>query len=222
MPASRLPASLLRLAGLLLACGLVAACQNTYFNALEKIGIEKRKVLADRLEAVRGSQEKAEEAYVDALTAFRSVVDFDGGDLERTYNRMKGKLDSATSRADALSERIDKVESVAKALFDEWDRELSEYQDASLRARSRETLQRTRSRYKEVEAALHRAEASFKPALATLHDQVLYLKHNLNAAALGSLKAELPRIEADAERLRRDLQAANAEAERFLKEFEAG
>ena len=197
----------------------LVACQSAYYGALETVGIEKRDVLVDRVATARKAQAQAQEAYVDALDAFRAVVAFDGGDLERTYNRLKGKAEGARAQATTLGSRIDAVDSVATALFKEWEKELAQYRDANLRARSREQLAQTKSRSAQVLAAMRRAQASFEPALARLEDQVLFLKHNLNASAIGSIKDELPRVQADAERLKRDIEAAVAEADKFLAEF---
>lgn len=200
-----------------LAC--LGACQSAYFGALEKIGIAKRELLLDRVDAARDSQGEAEQAYVDALTAFRAVVSVDAGELEAVYLKLKASHDEAAARAQAFGERIAAVESVAAALFKEWEGELAQYGDAGLRAKSKAQLERTRSRYRSVDQAMRRAEASFRPALKLLGDQVLFLKHNLNAAAIGAIKDELPRLQADAATLQRDVQRATAEAERFLKEF---
>lgn len=199
----------------------LGGCQSAYYGALEKVGIAKRDVLVDRVVAARKSQDEAQTAYVDALEQFRSVVAVDGGNLEATYHRLKGRLEQAQARADAFSARIDAVESVADALFREWSAELKQYQDAGLRARSKTAQERTRVRYQAVQQAMRRAEASFKPALAGLNDQVLYLKHNLNAVAIGAIKNELPRMQDDAERLRRDIEHSSSEADRFLREFKS-
>jgi len=197
----------------------LAGCQSAYFGALEKIGIAKRDLLLDRVDAARSAQGQAEQAYVDALTRFREVVSVDAGELETVYLRLKASHDDATARTKAFGERITAVESVADALFAEWQGELAQYGDAGLRAKSKAQLERTRSRYRSLDQAMRRAEASFQPALKVLGDQVLYLKHNLNAAAIGAIRDELPRLQADAASLQRDVQRATAEADRFLKEF---
>lgn len=201
------------------ACLLLAACQSAYYGTMEKFGYAKRDILVERVDAARTSQDEAQKAYVDALTEFRSVVAFDGGSLEAIYNKLKGRLDEAKARAQAFGARIDAVESVATALFREWEGELQQYHDVSLRAQSKTQLERTRARYETVRTAMRRAQASFEPALGALNDQVLYLKHNLNAAAIGAIKSELPRMQEDADRLRRDIEQSSAEAERFLREF---
>jgi len=65
-------------------------------------------------------------------------------------------------------------------------------------------------------ASLERSEASMGPVLTQLKDNVLYLKHNLNAAAIGGLSAEMGSIEADIEVLLADMRESIAEADRFL------
>ena len=50
-------------------------------------------------------------------------------------------------------------------------------------------------------------------------NQVLYLKHNLNATANGAIKRELPRTQEDAARPRHDLEQSSAGADRFLRDF---
>lgn len=201
------------------ALPLLAACQSAYYSALEKVGIAKRELLLDRVDAARSAQGDAEQAYVDALTAFRAVVAVDAGELESVYLKLKASHDEATARAQGFGDRVAAVESVAEALFKEWEGELAQYSDAGLRAKSKAQLERTRGRYRTLDQAMRRAQASFQPALKVLGDQVLYLKHNLNAAAIGAIKDELPRLQADAESLRRDVQKATAEADRFLEEF---
>jgi hypothetical protein len=116
--------------------------------------------------------------------------------------------------------RIRDVESVAEALFAEWQRELGQYSSASLRAKSEQQLRQTRARYGEMLGAMKRAEARLEPALQPLRDQVLFLKHNLNARAVAGLKGEVAKIDAQVNRLVAELDAAIAEANRFIADLE--
>jgi hypothetical protein len=209
---------------LALCAGLVAAvasgCQKTYYRALEKVGIEKRELLSRRVEKAKESQEEAQEEFKSALDEFKTVVGFEGGELERHYDRIRDAYDSAEARANTVAERIEAIESVAAALFDEWEAELEQYQDADLRRKSAAKLADTRRRYAQLIRVMRRAEARLEPVLRKLHDHVLFLKHNLNAAALTSLKDEVPKLEADVARLVTEMKAAIAEADRFLAELE--
>ncbi len=57
------------------------------------------------------------------------------------------------------------------------------------------------------------------PVLIKLKDYVLYLKHNLNAKAIGSLSGEMVSIEKDVEKLIRDMNVSIKEAESFINNF---
>lgn len=199
-----------------LSLALVSACSATYYKTLETFGIEKRDVLVDRIDDARAAQDDAKEEFLSALDRYRALVTVDGGDLEATYDRLKAAYERSTRRADEVSERIDAVEEVADDLFVEWEDEIGEYSDADLKNRSRVLLDQTRRDYRNVNAAMRRAEASMQPVLALFRDQVLFLRHNLNARAIDALDNELVSIEQATDVLIRDMEAAIAEAEKFI------
>jgi chromosome segregation ATPase len=210
-----------RVLALLAAAALLAGCQSAYYAAAEKVGYAKREILVDRVESARDAQQDAREEITDALTEFRKVVDFEGGELEKRYKALDAQLKDSERAADAVRSRIAAVEDVAGALFKEWQDELGQYSSPTLRARSEEQLRQTKARYGEMIGAMKRAEARLEPALAPLRDQVLFLKHNLNAQAVAGLKGEVVRVDAEVNRLVQELDAAIAEADRFIAELEA-
>jgi hypothetical protein len=116
--------------------------------------------------------------------------------------------------------RIRDVENVAEALFDEWQDELAQYSSASLRTQSEKQLRETRARYATLIGAMKRAESRLEPALQPLRDQVLFLKHNLNARAIAGLQGEVARVDAQVNQLVAELNAAIAEANRFIADLE--
>ena len=115
-----------------------------------------------------------------------------------------------------MSSRIDKVESVAEALFDEWSEELEKYENASLKRDSAAKLRETKRRYSSLMTAMRKAESKMPPVLSALQDNVLYLKHNLNASAIGALQGELSTIENNVAQLIRQMNSAIAESDAFI------
>lgn len=194
----------------------LSACTSTYYKALESVGIEKRDVLVDRIDDARDAQTDAKEEFVSALDRYRELVAVDGGELEKTYDRLNAAFESSKRESTRVSDRIDAVEAVADDLFEEWEAEIREYSDADLRRRSEQLLRETRSDYSGVLAAMQRAEASMQPVLTLFNDQVLFLRHNLNARAIGSLDSELASIEQATGSLIREMETAIAEANRFI------
>jgi predicted nucleic acid-binding Zn-ribbon protein len=192
-------------------------CQTTYYNTMEKFGVHKRDIMVDRVEDARDSQEEAKEQFQSALEEFSSVLGFKGGDLEDKYNKLKAEYDKSEAKANAVRDRIDAVEDVSEALFDEWEDELGQYSSASLRRDSERKLSETRRQYKQLIRAMHNAEKKIAPVLTALNDQVLYLKHNLNAKAIASLQSELVNVESDIAVLVREMEKSITEANSFIK-----
>ena len=202
--------------GVVALAAVLGGCSTAYYGAMEKIGIDKREIMVDRVEAARDSQQDAKEQFVSALEQFKSVVNFEGGDLERQYNRLDAELRRSEARAEAVRERIGAVEDVSDALFREWRSELQQYSDATLRQSSRHKYDLAKARYAELIAAMKRAESRLEPVLVPLRDQVLFMKHNLNAKAIAGLSDEVVAVQTDVDRLVRDMNAAIAQADAFI------
>ena len=201
---------------------LLSSCSTAYYSAWEKIGVYKRDILIDRIEEAQEAQQEGQEEFKDALEQFKSVVSFDGGDLEALYNRMNDKYEDAEDAAEEISDRINSVDSVAEDLFAEWRKELDQYSNASLKRDSEAKLKDTRQRYGKLLAAMRRAEKSIEPVMNTLRDNTLYLKHNLNARAISSLKGELGNVNNDVNRLIGAMEQAIQESDSFIKQLKNG
>ena len=210
----------LLLVALLAVPFLLSACSSTQYAVMEKFGVHKREILVDRVEDARDSQQQAKEQFANALEEFSAVLNFQGGALEEKYKTLNSVLEESEEHAQKVRDRIDKVEDVAEALFDEWEDELKLYSSDSLRRSSAKKLKETRSHYQNLMTAMQRAEAKIEPVLTPLRDQVLYLKHNLNAQAIASLQSELGRVEGDVSALIREMEAAIREADAFIVRLE--
>ncbi|WP_339074445.1 DUF2959 domain-containing protein [Teredinibacter turnerae] len=199
--------------------GALSACSSAYYGTMEKFGVYKRDIMVDRVQDARRAQDDGEEQFTSALEAFKSVHEFDGGKLEKVYNTLNDEYEDSREAAEDIRERIDAIESVANAMFREWRKELGEYSSDSLRKKSELRLKQTQVRYEELIAAMHQTESRMEPVLALMLDQVLFLKHNLNAQAIQSLKTEVPKIDADVDRLLNAMQEAIAQADAFVAEM---
>jgi hypothetical protein len=68
--------------------------------------------------------------------------------------------------------------------------------------------------------ALRASEKQMEPVLAKLKDHVLFLKHNVNAQSVASLKTEGVRIEGDIQKLLASMNSSIKEAENFTKQIQ--
>jgi len=200
-----------------LALVALCGCSTMYYSTMEKFGQEKRDILVKRVSKARDAQEDTQEVFKDALEQFGSVVNYDGGNLQKQYNKMTHELERCEDRAKAVGTRIDDVDRVARDLFKEWKAETKQYQNAAYRRDSEAKLRDTKRNYERMMDAMRNAESKIEPVLSVFRDQVLYLKHNLNARALASLQDESAQIEMDVTRLIQDLSDSIAEADRFIQ-----
>ena len=198
---------------------LLGGCQTAYYAAWEQVGKEKRHLLRDNVEKAGKEQQETSEQFKDVLTQIQALYGFDGGDLEKAYRRLKTDYEDCEKRADDVRERIAKVEQIAKDLFREWKQELEQISNPDLKAKSRKSLYVTQRRYSQLEQAMRKAERRMDPVLQKVRDYVLYLKHNLNAQAVGALKQEVGQIEVEVDSLITDLNTSIQETEAFLKDF---
>ena len=203
----------------LLLCA--TACSTVYYSAMEKFGVHKRDIMVDRVKDARDTQNQAKKQFLTAMEQFKSVVNFQGGDLEKEYNKLNATLQKSESEANAVRSRIRAIEDVSSALFSEWRTELKQYSSHTLREASQRKYDSTQAKYKELIVAMKRAESKLDPALAPLRDQVLFMKHNLNARAIAGLSGEVGTVQANVDQLVRDMEVAISQADSFIASLQA-
>jgi hypothetical protein len=199
----------------------LTGCSSVYYGTMEKLGVHKRDIMVDRVKAARDTQNEAKQQFLTAMEQFKGVVNFQGGDLEKEYNKLNATLQKSEAKATEVRNRIRAVEDVSDALFSEWRAEIKQYTSDTLRKSSQRKYDVTKKKYTELITAMKRAEGKLEPALAPLRDQVLYMKHNLNARAIAGLSSELISVQTNVDRLVRDMESAIAEADAFISSLKA-
>lgn len=207
--------------GILFAAILLGSCSSMYYGAMEKVGIHKRDIMVDRVKDARDSQSEAKEQFLSTMDQFRKVVRFQGGNLEAEYNELNETLQDCEARAADVRKHIASVENVSEALFAEWRDEIKLYSSDSLRRSSQRKYDQTLATYKELIKTMKQAESKLEPVLVPLRDQVLFMKHNLNAKAIAGLNNEVIMVQGNVDRLVRDMDAAIARADKFIATLEA-
>lgn len=208
-------ALIIKVTGILVLLTL-AGCQTAYYSAMEKIGIDKRDILVDWVETVRDSQKDTQEEFQTAYQRLVTLTNFDGGDFEDVYDQLNDDYQNSKDAAERVSQKIDDVEQVAEDLFDEWEEELTQYSNAKLRRASETKLKSTQRQFSQLLRSMRQAEAKMAPVLATLNDNVLYLKHNLNASAISAIKGEFANLKTDISGLINEMSDAIEESDAFI------
>ncbi len=198
----------------------LTSCNSIYYGTMEKLGVHKRDIMVDRVKAARDSQNDAKQQFLTAMDQFKSVVNFKGGDLEAEYNKLNATLQKSEAKASDVRSRIKSVEDVSDALFSEWRSEIKQYSSDTLRKSSQRKYDATREKYEELIAAMQKAESKLEPALVPLRDQVLFMKHNLNAKAIAGLSDELTSVQSNVDTLVRDIESAVNQADAFIADLQ--
>ena len=204
---------------LILVITALIGCSGTYYRAMEKLGVHKRDILVDRVEEARDAQSEAQEQFKSALDRFSSVIHVQETDLKIAYEKLNAEYEDSEKAAEYVSDRINKVESVANALFEEWESELELYKNSELRNLSSGQLKKTKSLYHKMLASMQRAEKSMDPVLLTFRDNVLFLKHNLNAQAIGSLRTEFAALKGEIDSLISNMNDAIEKSNQFITDM---
>lgn len=199
---------------------LFSGCANSvYYAGMEKVGFHKRDIMVDRVKNVQESQKEAQEEFKSALDQFGSLVTIKDSDLKSSYEKFNDEYEDVTQAAEELSTKIDKLENVSLALFEEWDDELSLYKNQKLKAQSQKNLKVTKSKYTSMMRSMRSSEKSMTPILDTFRDNVLILKHSLNAQAIGALQGEFGTLKKEISvlisRMNQSIKASNT----FIKEM---
>lgn len=209
----RLPTLILLLAPVFM---LSSGCQTVSYAVKERFGIHKRDILVARVQDARQAQNAARQQFASALAQFTAVTGNTGGPLADQYAKLKKEFDRCDARAGEVRQRIADIEHVSRALFREWRKELGDYHDETLREASRQQLAATEQRYADLASALQRAAATMDPVLDRFRDQVLFLKHNLNASAIAQLATNHRQLASEISRLISEMEASIREADAFL------
>ncbi|MFK8017527.1 MAG: DUF2959 family protein [Gammaproteobacteria bacterium] len=211
-----------------LRLGLVAlllttsGCATVTYSALEKVGIEKRDILVDRVEDARDAQDETREELVSAYEALSELIDHDGGELEKRYRTLDKAVDRSQEARDDLDDRLASIDKVSRDLFAEWQDELKLYSSESLRADQTRKLAVARRQYAAMRERMQTARGRVDPVMNVLEDNRLFLKHSLNAQALNALRGQAATIDGQVQILIRDMQAAIDDADAFIQNMRGG
>lgn len=208
-----------RIFGSLLLLLTITGCQTTYYDALEKVGIPKRELMIKRIESTQEAQQDVQEQFQSALDQFQSIVVFNGGNLEELYKKLNREYEDSVSAADKVNSRIQSIQHVSEALFDEWQDELNLYSSTTLRSASARKLNETKRQYQRMITSMEKSAERMQPVLDVFQDQVLFLKHNLNAQAISSLKGEFAGVKREIDQLITQMERSIAESQRFVEQL---
>jgi chromosome segregation ATPase len=183
---------------------------------MRTLGKEKRDILVSRIKDAKKDQQQTSDQIKTTMQSFQELTGFKGGSLEKSYNRLNSEYEKANGQANKLHDRIQSIDQVSQDLFKEWQGEINEMDNRKLKTQSAGMLRDARIRQASYLRSMHKMEDQMTPVLHAFRDQVLFLKHNLNARAIGSLKNTSASIQDDVTVLLASMDGSMQEADKLI------
>ena len=210
------------LIGIVLAVSVcLTGCTSIFYRTMQTLGKEKRDILVQRIKDARKDQEQTKQQLQTTMEAFQALTGFQGGSLEKSYKRLNSEYESASAQASKLHDKIQSIDQVSNDLFKEWQGEINAMSNAKLKTQDTVMLRTAKTRQTTYMRAMRRTEAQIAPVLKAFQDQVLFLKHNLNARAIGSLKGTTATLQGNVAGLIQSIDASSQEADKLIASLAA-
>jgi hypothetical protein len=169
---------------LLAAPGLLSACVTDRNPArLDAFSHNKMEVLVRQVTSARDSHTVATDQIVSTLKVIRRRA-WTGTPPQEAYDTVRRALATCESRYRTAQQRRKLVQSTSVEFFEQWGRELEDYDDDTLRDESRRTLNDFKDRLKVVTRQMKDAEEEMDKVIGVVQDQMLFIKHHRTSASL--------------------------------------
>ncbi len=177
------------------------SCEPRSYRIWEFLGWEKREILSSEVENVGENQKEIKEDFQSIYERIKTEYDYERDEIDDLYDQLKSDYEKAKNKADRIKASSKKIRQIAKALFAEWEEEAMAISNKNYRKDSLVKLRQAQARFKHLSASLHRSESQLDRVLVQLNDQVLYLKHNLNAKSLALFESEIKLVKNEIDEL---------------------
>ncbi|MFZ4503302.1 MAG: DUF2959 family protein [Methylovulum sp.] len=191
--------------------------KHIYYRAKESLGEHKRTLVVHHVEQACLGLEDTRNEFVTTLEKFHYLNDSrNNSTLSQKYQLLNQQYHYCQVKTEHILRRIKAIEEVSEALFAEWEKELAGYSNKNLKNKSKLQLKTARQNYARLIKTLYKALDKITPVLAAFKDQVLYLKHNLNAQTIAALQYEFTEISIDINDLIHTMEQILTEANQFV------
>jgi phosphoenolpyruvate-protein kinase (PTS system EI component) len=139
------------------------------------------------------------------------------GDAVKAHKELVAAVEDSEDQAEDLRKGIEKMQAAAVPVFDQWTKDLEAYSNPEMRQRSQARLSAARERYDSVLAAVEPLLVEYETVNQSLRDHVLFLKHDMNPAALATIQDDVRRVAKDAAGLDGRFNSGRAAATAYIE-----
>ncbi len=196
--------------------GMLGCRTGAYYSAMDKVGYERREILADRLQDARASQLEAKEQLGRALSSLRRIDTVPVSGLEDLHADLKHQAGDTKDALNDLRSNIASVDSVARSMFSQWGDDLARINDDTVRRQSAAKMRETQQDYNQLSASLRDTEHRLANVVPALQDQVIVLETSLRAGIRPGKTATLQEVRDQVSSLIEDLQGSIDRTQHFI------
>lgn len=178
-------------------------------------GPQRAAKLVSRVDDSRQTLQQTKTHIQDTLAIAATMGQAQGAKLESDLGRLDSQVKDTGENIIDFRKRMVEMNKTSDEFFTSWAMELDKYATDEFRKRSAARLEETRGRYKRVVTAMQKPDEQLNPFWAQLHDLSLFLNHNPNPEGVASIEKTLKKLNAEATKLYKLIDAAVAEANNF-------
>lgn len=194
---------------------LAAACAGTSERSESVAQVDE---LLTRIERVQAETAVAKEAVHAAMTELCTLVSPGfKGDAATAFKKFVTAADLSEEQGETLRDATEPMSDAAQRLFQRWTKDMESFGNSRMRQRSQTRLDETRTRYQSIVGATQAAQIALDTFHDDLRDHSLFLQHDLNAASVASLRADVRDMRAQLDNLDTRFDATVAAARAYVE-----
>jgi Protein of unknown function (DUF2959) len=175
-------------------------------------GINQTEALVKKGEQTVKAVTEARQQLEKTLASYNTIVDGKAVDPKASYKDLGKAVKDSQDRVAAVTRRKEEMDAEAGKLFTSWKASVDAIASPDLKQKSQARLDATEAGYGKIATAGKEARGEYEAFLAGLNDQITFLGHDLNPAALASLKPDAAKLNDRANKMFQKIDAASATA----------
>ena len=204
--------------GLLLCAALLGGCESLTSSLKSSDGLERVDELLSHVERVQVESAVSKERAQAALEGLRALLapEF-RGDAAAAHTQLVTVVEQSIEQAEMLKRSMKPLKRTGEKVFEQWTADLESFGNISLRQRSQERLEATRTRYDAILSSAVAAQLAYDAFNGDLSDHALFLEHDFNSAAVAMIAGEQESLRSRAKELARRLDACAFACQNYVQ-----
>jgi hypothetical protein len=199
----------------LAACAVFTACAGQTQRSQSVQQVDELLTHIERVQVETAVAKDAAHAVLSDLCAL--VSPSFKGDAAPAFAEFMESAESCEKQGIVLKKSVEPMTRAADQLFLRWTKDLESFGNTRMRQRSQSRLDETRTRYQSILGATQAAQIALDSYNKDLRDHALFLRHDLNATSVESIRADVRLLNEQIQELDKRFDATTAAARAYVE-----